>query len=503
MKIPKGFEGFIGDEKAKNKKFKNYVDLLSKEEKKLGKFKDKNMEELSELDVMTPFDKLNLNSRNMNLKGSDLKLMNIAEKKERTAELQTAMNDLSENKKMGKAQEGENLPTYGQILGQDEQGLEMMNEAQYNYLTELYKKAARSGDKKDVEFFQKVYSGIAPNRAKNVLKDYDATNFGKLKGFSNEQLESNYDGIFGKRTEQYLPVYNPETGEMEIQTLGQKEVRPGDGSNPTDINDEGYNRNPAWDIASQVMPFIRPTNALPLAPEQLMGEMHAMSQNQLEPVQAQTYKPELNTPYRVSFQDMLNENNADFRSVTSNTGYNPALQSLMASEKYKTNQRVLGEEFRTNQGLMDNTFRENRNTLNDAQLKNLGIYDTQYTRGVQAKANTKGVAQEAINSISDKILNNRLENRTLGIYENMYGYRYDNRGRAINFNAPFVPNIPTVGTIPTDEAGNKVVRDTERVSQRFDKFLIPQGSIRTKEKSTVGRKKESRNGTILKSMKYL
>jgi hypothetical protein len=75
-------------------------------------------------------------------------------------------------------------------------------------------------------------------------------------------------------------------------------------------------------------------------------------------------------------------------------------------------------------------------------LKNLDIYDRQYGRQEQAKSNTKATAQAALNSIADKYAKNALENRTLGTYENLYNYRYDASGRAVNMNPLAQYNIP-------------------------------------------------------------
>jgi len=49
-------------------------------------------------------------------------------------------------------------------------------------------------------------------------------------------------------------------------------------------------------------------------------------------------------------------------------------------------------------------------------------------------SNTKATTQAALNSMSDKYAKNKLENRKLSIYENMYNYRFGKSGRARNFN---------------------------------------------------------------------
>jgi hypothetical protein len=187
-------------------------------------------------------------------------------------------------------------------------------------------------------------------------------------------------------------------------------------------------------IANQILPYVRPTDAEALDPRQLSGEMLALAQNQLEPVQAQTFQPQLTTPYDISLQDIVNENEADYRAAQRMIGYNPAALAALNAQKYQANQQVLGEQFRMNQAMRDRVFAENRNMLNQANLQNLGILDQQYGRQQEALSKTKATTQAALNSISAKYLQNQAENRTLQTYENLYNYRFDPRFRAMNMN---------------------------------------------------------------------
>lgn len=188
--------------------------------------------------------------------------------------------------------------------------------------------------------------------------------------------------------------------------------------------------------------------------------MNALATNQLEPVQAQGFQPDLATPYDISYQDQLNANQADYNSMQKMVGYNPAAQGILNAQKYAANEKVLGEQFRANQAMQAGVYDANRQTLNNAKLKNLDIFDRQYGRQAEALSNTKATTQAALNSISDKIAKNKLENKTLGIYENLYNYRYDNKGRAINMNPLFQPNMPYVYG-PDGKPTHKIVRDSK------------------------------------------
>jgi hypothetical protein len=194
-------------------------------------------------------------------------------------------------------------------------------------------------------------------------------------------------------------------------------------------------------IVNQVLPYVRPTDAEALDPRQLSGEMLALATNQLEPVQAQTFQPQLTTPFDISLQENINQNQADYRAAQRMIGYNPAALAALNAQKYAANQKVLGEQFRLNQGMKNQVYAENRNLLNQAGAQNLGILGEQYVRQQQALSNTKATAQAALNSISAKYLQNQAENRALQTYENLYNYRFDPRFRAMNMNplAQFAP----------------------------------------------------------------
>jgi len=243
-----------------------------------------------------------------------------------------------------------------------------------------------------------------------------------------------------------------------------------------------------------MLPLIRPSDAEDLDPRQLAGEMNALATNQLEPVQAQSYHPQLSSPYDVSLQDMLNENTGATRAAQRLMGYNPAAEAAIAGQAYGANQKVLADQFRLNQAQKDKVYGENRNTLNDAQLKNMGVYDQQYQRQAEAESNTKNVTQAALNSISDKFLKNKMENRTLAIDENMYNYRFDRRGRAWNWNPLAQFNTTMSGDATTKGKVSGVPDDWMTLYDENGQF---QGT-KKKSKST-----EDRNGGLVKAIKNL
>ena len=254
-----------------------------------------------------------------------------------------------------------------------------------------------------------------------------------------------------------------------------------------------------WDTASTalnaILPSIRPSDAEGLDTAQLYPEMFAMSNNQVSPVQAQTFQPDLGVPYDISYQDQLNANQADYRAAQRMMGYNPAAQANLNAQKYQANQSVLADQFRANQGMKDKVYGENRNMLNQAKLTNLGIFDKQYERQTEALANTKATTQAALNSISDKYAKNKLENRELKTYENMYNYRFGPNFRAQNMN-PFAQ-------WDTDYKGASS-EELDAMSA-YKKALAKREAAEEKKKkpSLAGESIAKRNGSIVKSYKNI
>jgi hypothetical protein len=174
------------------------------------------------------------------------------------------------------------------------------------------------------------------------------------------------------------------------------------------------------------------------------------------------------------------------------------------------NQKVLGEQFRANQAMRDKVYGDNRNILNQAKLTNLGILDKQYERQSQAMSNTKATTQAALNSISDKYAKNKLENRTLGVYENLYNYRYNDRGRAINMNG--IPQFDVVVAGAKNNTQQKVPvygPDGTTIDHFQYVELTPEEQAENNKIPSLstgkfsGTKATNRNGSIVKAIKNL
>lgn len=184
-----------------------------------------------------------------------------------------------------------------------------------------------------------------------------------------------------------------------------------------------------WSL-SEIKNIVAGTDAEPLQFQQILPELYAAATNQVEPVHMQQFNPELFQPYNVSLQDRRNQITGQGRASRQYLGDNANAQAALAAGEYQAINQVDAEEFRINQGIAQDIVNKNKSLLNEAQGKNLGLADLQYTRQTKAKSNTKQTNQAILNSVSNKVLQNQLENRTLQVYENLYPhFRYgDNYG---------------------------------------------------------------------------
>lgn len=235
---------------------------------------------------------------------------------------------------------------------------------------------------------------------------------------------------------------------------------------------------------SSYLPYLRPSDVEGLDPRQLMGEMMALTETE-EPVQAQFFQPQLTPPYKVSFQDRMNDVVAQTRAAQRMAGDNPAAQALIAGQAYDAMNKVRAEEFRVNQALESAAFEQSRKLIDEAKLRNLEIADTQAERQAMAKSSTKEIKRKALESISAKYMQNQLENRTLATYENLYNYRFDPNFRARNWNAPADFNIEG-----SDIYSPEVLRAMAEAKER-------------QEKEKKNESKSGRNGAIVKAVKLI
>jgi hypothetical protein len=496
MKIPSYGVSELKDPKAKGKKFKNYANDLSKIEKRQSSILEKAINRLDDINPTTSFEKLEFESLSKTIEGANMQLKGLAAQKELLAGIQNAILDTSKEFGLKSAElatgkikqdKDSEMAKFGGKFMQVQNGIQVSDDE----LKEMYNKAEKQKRGKAVSDFQKAFHAKYPDVAKEILGEYDVTNLGKSRGLGKSDLDSNVDEIFGKRTIRYRAALDNVGRKPMLEKPVRLERGLPDMGIPTKLPVKEspvitaqQPRTDLRDIYRQLQPYLIPSNQEPFNASQISPEIMALATNQLEPVQAQTFRPLLETPYTVSYQDVLNANQADYNALQRQVGYNPAALSQLSSQKYAANAAVKAQEFRENQGLAMGAYNRNRGILNDASLKNLAILDQQYQRQSQAKSNTKAQAQAALSSIADKIAKHKLENRTLGVYENMYNYRFGPKGRAINVNAPYEFNLDVASLTPEDIETAKKYKELQ-------------------EKKGVKKESTGKNGSIVKAIKNL
>jgi len=498
----------VGLGEFNGQKFKGMVDKLTKKTDKLNTLVDKSTDKINDHPMNTSFDKIGFDSWKANLMGANMHLKDIAEKTKSAAALQQAINDTADEHgivaddlargQIKKAKFGGKFTAANGVSLEDR-----------DYLTKLYNAAQKEGKGPAVEKFQTEFNRLAPDVAKSVLSKEPTTNYGKTKGLTSADLTSNVDSIFGKRTEQYKTALDENTNNflqprgisslsstpIDTHTLGKMNI-----SN-TPNQTTSQNKVPWMDAINAVVPYLRPNNQLD-RPD-LTPEMMAMGFNNQEPVQARQFQPQLDVPYDISYQDILNKNQGDIRAAERMYQNNPAFLAQLNAQKYSANQQVLGEQFRQNQNEKNQVYNQNRNTLNQAQLTNLGIMDKQYERQTSAKVKTQEEALNISKSISDKLSRYKEEQQISNLEQQRYNYRFDNNGRPINMN-PFAQFNPA-GT-PTRTGGGMGDIPSDWMMLRDEQGNFQGTKRRTKDpndNAKNGKKIIARNGSIVRALKTI
>ena len=539
IKITNAFADMLADPKAKGKKFKTYVADLSKQENKQNKLIDKSIDQLDELNVQSSFDKLALGTLQANMEGANAKLKDLADKKINAASLQNAINDTKEEELVKITDKGDVLAKKGASIPKAQAGLTeqlLLNPQSFYGNSQITSETPGRQFSKGRANAAAVRDSVSSQRVPTSMDDVYVSRYGLqpwkgnvtglgvataselstrewdqvadalgFKGKGNKEfqeflltnpksrplIETRHRALYGRDPfvdsklgagwQGVGEILRPKTGGLPSSlrklppiTLPKPSPKPSE-ANVSILTPSGQSKINPFTYINQLLPYLRPSDTEALDANQLLGEMYALSQNQVEPVPAQKFTPELGVPMDISLQDILNENQATYNATQRQVGYNPAALASLNAQKYAANQRVLGEQFRLNQAEKQRVYSENRNLLNQAKLQNLQILDTQAQRQAQALSNTKATTQAALNSIASKYAQNKLENRTLATYENLYNYRYSPSFRAINMNPLWDPNLPDVSGYTADQL--KALASFKETEEKKSKKTARNGAI--------------------------
>jgi hypothetical protein len=516
LKISKLNAELLNNPKFADKKFKNVANDLSKGEAKSNKNIDKASNRIDNLDVLTPFDKLALDTNNAILQGENMKLKKYAQDKMDLAALQSAINDTAEEN--------------GLVADDLAKGKVMIDKSKGKTAKSgiALKKAQTGVEQKGSTF---TYNGrtLDPNNPEDaiIIQQFRADVARNEKNI--EAFRSNAKGDLSKSMEadevvvsapnyltfeEWLQEYSPEDlipGVNEQELFKQYQMHrykygasdytalpqfqepgaPVIDATMADRAKKKFNLNKTLDTLTpylnEALPYLRGTNARPLPLSQITPELSVMGDRE-EPVYAQTLQPNLAVSFDIiNPQADLNDVDAQVNAAIRAAGSDAAAQAAIITQAYEAKNKIKSRAEQANLANKLGIYNQNLQKLDETQLANLNIRDKQYVRQAQAKSNTKAQKLLAAQSISDKFAQNRQANNTLGIYENLYNYRFDQQGRAQNRNPLAQFTKPTVtNNLPIyDDQGNIIG------------FQQP-GSNTKKTTST-----NSRNGSIVKALKNL
>jgi len=523
MKINKDIANLMGDPKAKGMKFKTYVADIAKNDAKQLKKISKGLELIENSDENNAFDHLSLNTGGLMVKGAQAWQKINADKIKEAGIVQDSIHQTAKQLgvKNDKLAEGKfERETDPSMVAQDGTTLKSFLKTPFAERKRLAKelgyadyagKDAAQQEKLYDLFKSKSKTYVPPtpvNIIDNAPKNYAWNNPQPL--FKEDEYNVSNVTVEGTRKKdtfhppsiEDMPgdFFSPKKGSKLLNALKKTGKFLGDYA-------------PA--ALSNLEPFLRPSNANePLPPDQIYPELYSLATNQLQPVQAQTFQPMLDSPVDISFNDQLNAVDAQSRAAIRAAGANPAAQAMIMAQTLQAKNQLLGERDRINTANRIQVYDKNRAMLNDAKLKNLQILDQQYVRQTQAASNTDERRFNALSSIAAKTAQQRAINRKLAVMENLYNFRFDPRGRAINANAPQFFNMSgnpfgrPANSSQLEEgyedlynaAGRRVATRKASGSQKPSMSEIDDLSQRNGGKTS---KKNARNSSIVKALKNL
>jgi hypothetical protein len=270
----------------------------------------------------------------------------------------------------------------------------------------------------------------------------------KLKFSNSLKLQNAYKKATGKEYINQMPEVvisgNKKYTTNEMPSLGFSPMQelsiPGNEFTPKEATQGQLNRGIAEQTAyNKAMQPVKKTSLadqMGFNPLSVLPELVTLTERP-DYVPHFSYQPNLYTPYQVSFQDKLNENNSTFRALTQQLPNNPEALSVLGAQKYNADSQVLADQFRTNQAIQEDVTNKNVGLLNSAMLQNLQFAGIQQDTMAKNKAVTKSRKYAAANSIVDKVQQAKQQQNQVRMMENMFGYRYNpSTSQFVNQNDP-------------------------------------------------------------------
>jgi hypothetical protein len=487
------------------KKIKNIQTSISKDTNKVNKQIESSTKALAEFTPTTPIEMFEFNRHKAIINGGNQKLKNYAEQTTALGNYQQALNDTAAehrieadafakgNIKIDKKAEKEYARfggKFSQALTGDKKGkITDPNDPNWRPDINLPEVENYTTDKQSYPQLvpDTVYS--AP-KVKPTKDSKSALAKPIVPSFKRPSLDG--PALARKQAMETMSHLGPKHTSSDFNFMAPTSSRPDTDEKTPKSGKENWS-DYAMMAGEELIPYMRPSDAEQLDPRQLYGEMNALASNQEEGVQMQSYQPQMAASHDIYLGDQLANVHAAFAPAKRAAASNPALLAQIAAQEQESTNKILGEQFRMNQAEKANVYGKNVDELNRAKQINMGEFDKQFMRQAEGRANTKAVKQLALNSMADKFAKNKLENRQLKTYENLYNYRQNDNGQFVNMNAPaqfntqvgaYDPSLTTrdasgLTRLERDQAELKAYKDAEaaRVKEAAAKMKKRNGSI--------------------------
>lgn len=327
-----------------------------------------------------------------------------------------------------------------------------------------------------VDAVMKIYSGYGgTNTQRGSTGNTSTTNTSGAKALSSGKLVSTNDIM------NFTPINNPVNGQ-EDQVV----------------------TTPYGNAKREATPFNSKVNigngdrqrgaVSPLAIEQIAPELATIASNRREPVYQLGYQPDLQQTFDLSYQLGRNENQSTFNQLSQQAEQSGNYEALaqLAAQKYQADQAYNMQEVQGNAQQKMQVYGQNIATLNDAKVKNLALIADQQQKQTMAKDNTRKEDLAAFKSVSGKVLQNQLENKTYNAYANLFThYGFDKNGN-VTFNPDKVTQRFSAGEsqqfgMMAAQQGAQAIMNGD-FSRQFTKVKNADGSSTTTE--TLGNNKK-------------
>lgn len=395
LKPSKELLSIAGLSEFNNMKFKGITVKIAEEENSKNKVIGDSIKKLEPLTANSMFDKLSKASLELNIKGANMSLKTLAEKKQAANDLQLAINETAEKGIGGKLLNADKL-AQGKII------------------------MAKNGGK-----ITKAVNGVKTPKKETLQEQWE----------KNAKYNAN-NFIEPEVAPEPIPIdkMGRKFGENNLIMFDEKYKGTLDNTYPVGppTDKTGY-EDSLMQAFNSVLPFLRPKYQIE-RPD-LSPEMMAAGMNQQEPVAGyQTYQPNLLSYANRSYQDIYNNNQADFNALLKANPGNSTLASILGSQKYAANQKIGAEAFRINQEGFDRVTANNTGELNKAQVFNQEKFEKLAEKQSLAKSKTKSDTLVIAKSVADKMTKYKEEKYISLMEQGRNKFGVDAQGNPINYN---------------------------------------------------------------------